>query len=109
MPLRIPPTVAVSNRFGARMSASKTSVKGGLRASIEAAPDVPVSRVLVTMRGGQKGLFVNSRDICERRYRATAKMVGHNNKRSEFNPVMSNSKCKKSHKKKHKKHKRARR
>ena len=36
------------------------SVHGGLRARIEAAPDVPVSKVVLNMQGGQKGLFVNS-------------------------------------------------
>ena len=29
-------------------------------------PDVPVSKFVLTMKGGKKGLLVNSRDLCDR-------------------------------------------
>jgi hypothetical protein len=61
---------------------------------------------MLTMQGGKKGLLVNSRDICAQTYRSIVKMTGQNDKRSEFKPAMSNSRCKKAHKKSHHGHKR---
>ncbi len=78
------------------------SKHGGIRNTIEAAPDAPVSKVILTMQGGKKGLLVNSRDICAKTYRSTVKMTGHNGKQSEFSPAMSNSRCNKQ--RKHKRH-----
>ena len=40
------------------------STHGRLRAIVDGAPDAPVSRAVVNMQGGQKGLFVNSRNLC---------------------------------------------
>ena len=55
--------------------------------------------------GGKKGLLVNSRNICAHHYRARANMKGHNNRRNQFSPAMSNSRCnKKSRKRNHKRH-----
>ena len=57
------------------------------------------------MQGGKKGLLVNSRNICAHHYRARANMKGHNNRRNQFSPAMSNSRCnKKSRKRNHKRH-----
>ena len=36
------------------------STHGRLRAIVSGSPDAPVSRAIVDMQGGQKGLFVNS-------------------------------------------------
>jgi hypothetical protein len=36
----------------------------GIRASFETVPDAPVSKFVLTMQGGKKGLLVNSRNIC---------------------------------------------
>jgi hypothetical protein len=49
------------------------SVNGGIRATFSAFPDVPVSKAVLEMQGGKKGLFVNSRDIC--RFPAKAKVA----------------------------------
>jgi len=57
------------------------------------------------MEGGNKGLLVNSTDLCKGRHRATVDFTGHNGKVHDFNPVLQ-AKCAK--KGKHgKKHKRA--
>lgn len=46
------------------------------------------------MKGGAKGLLVNSRDLCKGKPgRLTVKMSGQNNKRSEVRPALGNS-CK---------------
>ena len=55
------------------------SKRGGIRSTFEAAPDVPVKKVMLWMQGGKKGLLVNSRNICAHHYRARANMKAHNN------------------------------
>ena len=64
------------------------SVKGGLRAIAAATPDLPVSKAIVNMQGGQKGLFVNSTDICARKHRATVELDAHNGKHASLRPLL---------------------
>ncbi len=65
------------------------SVRGGVRTSFEAFPDVPISKVVLSMRGGKrKGLFENSRNICAHKNRATARFVAQNGRVSDFRPLM---------------------
>ena len=47
------------------------SVNGGLRNTFEAVPDAPVTKVILTLQGGKKGLFQNSTNICKGTHRAT--------------------------------------
>jgi hypothetical protein len=70
------------------------SVRGGIRASIESAPDAPISKVLLRMQGAKKGLIVNSRNLCEVASKASVDFSGHNGKQSSANPVMR-ADCKK--------------
>jgi hypothetical protein len=43
------------------------SVQGGrIRNSFEAVPDAPVTKFVLEMQGGKKGLLVNSTDLCKR-------------------------------------------
>ena len=64
------------------------SARGGIRSSIESAPDAPLSKVVLRMQGAKKGLIINSRNLCARPSRANALYGGHNGKRSSANPVM---------------------
>lgn len=64
------------------------SVKGAIRNSFEAVPDAPVSKFILEMQGGKKGLIVNSTSLCRKKGRATVKMEGQNGKAYEFNPVI---------------------
>jgi len=70
------------------------SVDGGIRNSFEAVPDAPVSKFVLEMKGGKKGLLVNSRNICRVTSRATVQMDGQNGKLHDFRPVLKNG-CKK--------------
>ena len=54
------------------------SVNGGLRTRFESVPDAPVTRFTLQMRGGRKGLFVNSTDICRRPQMASVQMRAQN-------------------------------
>jgi uncharacterized repeat protein (TIGR01451 family) len=64
------------------------SARGGIRASIEDAPDAPLNKVILKMQGGKKGLIVNSRNLCGAISRANAEFEGQNGKESKLNPVM---------------------
>jgi hypothetical protein len=64
------------------------SVKGKLRNTFEATPDAPVSSVVVSLRGGKKGLFENSTNLCKGTHRALAAFTGHNGKLHEFRPAL---------------------
>jgi hypothetical protein len=81
------------------------SVNGGIRNTFEGVPDAPVSKFVLTMRGGKKSLLVNSRNLCAGANRATVKMDGQNGKAHDFRPVVGNScgKARKGAEKHHKK------
>ncbi|HEX8752997.1 MAG TPA: hypothetical protein VF731_06230 [Solirubrobacterales bacterium] len=64
------------------------SVKRRMRTTFEAVPDAPISRFVLTMQGGSKGLLVNSTDLCRSRPRASAEFEGHNGKLSEARPPL---------------------
>jgi hypothetical protein len=64
------------------------SSHGGIRASIESAPDVPLSKVELRMQGGKKGLIVNSRNLCGAVSKAEADFTAHSGKADEIKPVM---------------------
>jgi hypothetical protein len=85
------------------------SVHAQIRNTIEGLPDVPVTKFVLRMKGGKKGLLVNSRNLCASKVtKMTVKMTGQNSKQSESRPKLTRS-CKgKKVKKGAKKHKRAR-
>jgi hypothetical protein len=64
------------------------SKRGGIRATFTQVPDAPTSKVLVTMRGGKKGLIVNSTGLCEKSHQANAQLDAHNGKRRTITPVL---------------------
>jgi hypothetical protein len=70
------------------------SVKGRLRNTFEATPDAPVSSVVVSLRGGKKGLFENSTNLCKGTHRALASFTGHNGKDRELRPALVATGCK---------------
>ena len=67
------------------------SVNGGIRSTFDSAPDVPVSKVVLTMKGGGKGLLVNSTNLCAKTYRAIARFTGQNGKVHDFRPALRSS------------------
>ena len=76
------------------------SVKGRLRTTFDTVPDVPVSKFVLTVKGGKKrGLLVNSTNLCARRYKVIARFTGQNGKHANQKPKLRTP-CKK-HKRKH--------
>jgi len=84
------------------------SVKGGIRNTFEVVPDAPVSKFVLYMQGGKKGLIVNSTNLCKGKHRATVKLEGQNGKRYDTKPLVKATGCKKHKKRKAKRHGRAR-
>jgi uncharacterized repeat protein (TIGR01451 family) len=69
------------------------SFKGGIRSSFETVPDAPVSKFILTMQGGKKGLVINSKNLCAGTNRADAVFIGQNGKLDEFVPVVRPAGC----------------
>lgn len=69
------------------------SVNGGIRTTFEGVPDAPVSKFVLEMQGGKKGLLENSTNLCKSTNRATALFDGQNGKVRDLNPVVRSS-CK---------------
>jgi hypothetical protein len=84
----------------------------GIRNTFEVVPDAPVSRFVLEMFGGKKGLLVNSENLCSKKAKRNAivRLVGQNGKVEHFKPKVQ-AQCKKQGKKskKHKQHGRKRR
>lgn len=57
-------------------------------------PDVPVSKVVLQLYGGKRGLLENSVNLCKRKHTATIKTTGQNGKTHDFTPVVGVT-CKK--------------
>lgn len=64
------------------------SKNGGIRATFTEVPDAPLSKVVVNMQGAQKGLIVNSTNLCAKKQRANAAFDAHNAKSRSLKPVV---------------------
>jgi hypothetical protein len=60
------------------------SLNGGIRTTFETVPDAPVSKFVLKMQGGKKGLLVNSTNICKGKHKATIEMTGQNGAEHNF-------------------------
>ena len=70
-------------------AARADSIGGKLRVSFPQVPDAPVSKVIVSMQGGKKGLLVNSRDLCAGKPpKALVQMGAHNGRAASLKPVL---------------------
>jgi hypothetical protein len=70
------------------------SVKGRLRSTFEATPDAPVSSFVLEMKGGSRGLFVNSTNLCKGTHTAEANFDGQNGKSWDKKPELVPTGCK---------------
>jgi hypothetical protein len=83
------------------------SVDGQIRSTFETVPDAPVSKFVLTMQGGKKGLLENSTNLCAKAHKAIVEFDGQNGKISDSNPVVK-PQCKKAKRKKAAKRRNAR-
>jgi len=66
------------------------SADGGIRTTFAGVPDAPVTTFVLEMKGGKKGLLVNSRNLCARPNRAKVALAGHNGMRVERRTKLKN-------------------
>jgi hypothetical protein len=87
--------VALHGKVDVNLAARIDSANGGIRTTFIDLPDVPVTSFTLHMKGGKKGLLVNSRNICAAPSRAKSKMTAHNGRLSTTHPRLVSSGCKK--------------
>ncbi len=75
-----------------------------IRNTFALVPDAPVERFVLELKGGKKGLLVNSTDVCKGTHKALAAFTGQNGKLDEYEPALK-AQCGKKHHKKHAGHK----
>jgi hypothetical protein len=90
---------ALNGQFNVELAGRIDSVNGGIRNRFEVVPDAPVSKFELKLKGGDRSLLVNSRNLCKAPSRADVKMVGQNGMRSNSRPLVVNSCGKKAKKK----------
>ena len=66
-----------------------TGKSKGIRTTFEMLPDGPVSRFTLSMRGGKKGLLVNSENICQKPQRAVVNLTAQNGETSNTTPLVT--------------------
>jgi len=69
-----------------------TGPNGGIRTTFDFVPDAPVSEFALSLKGGGKGLLVNSEDLCSKRAktRAIVRFTGQNGKVRASKPKLRN-------------------
>jgi hypothetical protein len=60
---------------------------GRLRIRFGSIPDIPISKAVLTLAGGRRGILVNSESLCRRR-RAAASFTAHSGKRFRLRPPL---------------------
>jgi hypothetical protein len=71
----------------------KGSESSRVRTTFASLPDAPITKAVFNFKGGKKGVFVNSANLCKVPNIATVKMVAQNNKTQEQNQRIATS-CK---------------
>jgi hypothetical protein len=71
------------------------SVSGRVRTRFLGVPDAPVSKFMLSLYGGSKGLLENSTNLCLGKLRATVRMKAQNGRDANSSPVIATSCAKK--------------
>jgi hypothetical protein len=83
--------VALHGLVDVNVSSRIDSKHGGIRNSFETIPDAPVTKFVLSLQGGKKGLVVNSRSLCAAPSRADALFTGQNGVPYHFHPLLKPS------------------
>ncbi len=87
---------ALDGQVSVELAGRTDTVKGRIRNTFDMVPDVPVTKFVLTIRGGKKkGLLVNSRSLCARKWFSKIDLTGHNGKRMLKKKSRLQVKCKK--------------
>jgi hypothetical protein len=96
--LKGPPSLPVEINLVGHVDSERRRLADGqmvglLRTTFDAVPDAPVSEFTIELQGGDKGLFINSANLCQRTNRATTRFAGQNGLRATLHPALQ-IKCK---------------
>jgi hypothetical protein len=80
--------VSLSGQIHLELSGRIDTAGGRIRDTFAALPDVPLSKVVLTMAGGKRGLLVNTGGLCARKPRVSAAFAGQNGKRHDVSPIL---------------------
>jgi hypothetical protein len=89
---------ALDGRFRLDLSARLDAVNGRLRATFPAVPDVPLSQVVLRIRGGRNGLLVNTGGVCAKTWKAGASFAAQDGKRRQRRAAVE-AKCRRAEQK----------
>lgn len=64
------------------------SFRGGIRTTFGRVPDVPVTKFVMTLPGGKKGLLVNSTNLCAKPVKAIIRIKAQNGKKANSKPKL---------------------
>jgi hypothetical protein len=70
-----------------------TAARGRLRLHLSGLPDLPLTKAVLTLAGGRRGLLVNSESLCGRPQRAEASLIGHNGALRGLRPLLRPRGC----------------
>jgi hypothetical protein len=73
--------VDLRGQVNVRLRGVISAVAGRIKTVFRAVPDVPVSKFVLTMKGGKRGLLVNSRNLCAAPAFSNLKLKAQNGKR----------------------------
>lgn len=80
--------VALHGEVDLTLNGHVDSSRGRLRIVFPSLPDVPFSKLVLTMPGGRRGLLANTGGLCARRWRTAGSFGGQNGKRHQIRPVV---------------------
>jgi hypothetical protein len=69
------------------------SFRGGIRGTFPVIPDAPVSKFVLRMKAGKRGLLVNAENLCRKRQPAIARFIGQSNRGWRLRPQVK-AECK---------------
>ncbi len=81
--------------------------KGSLRGTFPTIPDAPVTKFVLAMKAGRRGVIVNAENLCAKPQVATARFLGHANLGRVYHPEVK-VKCGGKQRKKRGRHRRSR-
>ncbi len=84
--------MALKGQIEVELSGRIDSHNEGIRTTFDRVPDAPITRFLLRMKGGAKGLLVNSENTCGR-HRATVRMRAQNGRRADSRPPLLAAGC----------------
>ena len=64
------------------------SVPGRLRTTFSTVPDAPISKFILSLDGGNKGLLENGTNLCAHTLRASVEIAGQNGRATNQKPVL---------------------